>query len=251
MRKTATLLLIAGGALLLAAPAFAVNLLSETFSYANGNLVPNGGWATHSGTGTDIQVVSGAANGNMSNAPDDNRTFTSQPITAKTYVCFKCTIGAPSGTPSTNYFLHLKDATTTNFIAKVFVAPQGTSFAFGVSVISSTVPVVWPTALNYGQEYYVVLEYDPTAGFAGNALLWVNPVTESDTHITATSTSGSNQTVSAVALRQSNSITPAGSTLWTYTVDDLGVGTTFADACVSGPVPTTNSTWGHIKTLYR
>lgn len=43
------------------APSFGDILLTENFNYADGNLVPNGGWAAHSGAGANpVQVVSNA-----------------------------------------------------------------------------------------------------------------------------------------------------------------------------------------------
>src|SRR5262245_14426350 len=100
MRKTAISLFVLGiAAVAFAATASATVLLSEGFSYPNGNLAGNGTWLTHSGAGTDIQVVSGRANGNMANAPDDNASFAAQPTTAPTYACFEVTIPDPGGSP--------------------------------------------------------------------------------------------------------------------------------------------------------
>src|SRR5690349_3470245 len=130
-RATPVLLVLCGlGAtvMLSASSAFATTLLTEAFSYANGGLVAGSGgnWTTHSGTGTDIQVVSGHAAGDMASAPDDNRTFTAQTATSKTYACFTVNIPSVVGTPSTNYFAHFKDTGTINFAARVFVVPSGT-----------------------------------------------------------------------------------------------------------------------------
>jgi hypothetical protein len=41
------------------------------------------------------------------------------------------------------------------------------------------------------------------------------------------------------------------SVLWKCMVDDLGAGTTFHDVCSGGSVPTFDSTWGHVKNIYR
>lgn len=245
MRKVTTCLgLLVAAAAALAAPAMAVSLLSETFTYPDGNLVPNGGWANHSGVGTDIQVLSGVAVGDMNSAPDDNRTFAAQDTFSTTYACFNVRIPNPGGTPRTNYFAHLKDGTTTNFVARVFVAPQGTTFSFGLSVFSGTMAVQWATALNYDQWYTVVIRYNPATD---TATLWVNPVTELSTNITTTAAAPA-FSVSAFALRESNTGT---GTLWKYNVDNVGVGTTFDDACASGPTPTRGTTWGRLKSIYR
>jgi hypothetical protein len=248
MKKTATTLLAIGSlAALLATQASAASLLSETFTYPNGNLTPNGGWAIHSGSGIDIQVASGAAAGDMAQGPDDNRTFAAQ-SGVKVYYCFTATIADPGGSPSANYFIHLKDSGTSNFAARVFVVPQGATYSFGLAVAQATFQVQWPTALAYGQPYQVVVMYDPTTP-APTAKLWVAPNAEADPSIICTG--GSAQSISSIALRQSNTVTPAGSKIWKYTVDDIGVGLSFSDACIAGPTPTRGATWGSIKTIYR
>src|SRR5690242_15337678 len=72
-RATPALLALCGlgaAVVLSASSAFATTLLTEAFSYANGGLVASSGtWTTHSGAGTDIQVVSGHAAGDMTQAP--------------------------------------------------------------------------------------------------------------------------------------------------------------------------------------
>ncbi len=87
MRKTAIALLALGLAATLVSPAMAISFWSETFSYPDGGLAAGSGgnWAIHSGTGTDIQVASGVAVGDMATTPDDNRTFPAQDSLAKTY----------------------------------------------------------------------------------------------------------------------------------------------------------------------
>ena len=63
--------------------------------------------------------------------------------------------------------------------------------------------------------------------------------------------------VSGFGLRQSASASTlpaspsyAGTADWGFSVANLGVGTTFIDAC--GQItPAKTSTWGHVKSLYR
>jgi hypothetical protein len=261
MRKIAIALLALSLTAIAVAPAGAVGLFAETFTYANGNLVPNGSpaWATHSGTGTDIQVTSGVAVGNMANAPDDNRALSADQLgSAKTYMCFNAMI--PSATsPITNYFIHLKDTGSSNFVGRVYVMPLGNQFTFGLSVGTCNsaasppcFPAPWPHVLNYGQWYTVVVSYD---GTAASSELWVDPFVEADEKITMNTWSGTtsqgNVAVHAVALREAATAPGFSGNTWTYNVDNIGVGTTFNDACTSAPVPTLNSTWGRVKTLYR
>lgn len=250
MRKTAIMLLAFGLAATAAAPAMALSLLTDTFTYANGNLVPNGGWANHSGTGTDIQVTGAVAVGNMNNAPDDNRSFTVQDSMGSTYACFQCMIPAPAAGAlvRNNYFAHLKDGGTQNFLTRVFVAPVGASFTFGLSHFSSTMSNQWATTLNYGQWYTVVIKY---SGTARTSSLWVDPVNESSTSIVTTYAGGPGRSViSSFALRQSSA--GSGGTPFSYSVDNLSVATTFADlGCGSQGTPVRGSTWGQLKHTYR
>ena len=251
--KNATKLITAAlaiTALAAASPALAVSLMTETFTYPNGGLVAvsGGNWTNHSGAGTDITIASGVANGDEANAPDDNRTFAAQSATAKTYACFKVTIPTPTGAGPIGqaYFAHFKDTGTTIFNARVFVAPSGTTFTFGITAGSSTTPTLWTSALNYNQAYYVVIDYNAATGVAE---LWVDPTLETSAKVTSSLPAGSTGTlVSAFALREA-SLTAAAA--WKFSVDDLGVGTSFADACVSGPVPNVGTTWGRLKTIYR
>lgn len=244
MRKIATTTLAAACALVLtAAAASSAVLLTESFPYADGGLVAvsGGNWLNHSGAGTDIGVVSGHAFGNMANAPDDNRSFAAQTATAKTYACFLANIPTPAAAIATsNYFIHLKDTGTSNFAARVAVMPSGSTFTFGIGATSSTF-TAWPSALLFDTWYVVAISYDAASGMVE---LWVNPANELSPKVTA----GPGTTgflISSIAMRQS-----ATASLYTYLVDDIGVGTTFSDACGQA-TPTSGTTWGRIKTIYR
>jgi uncharacterized protein (DUF2147 family) len=246
--------------LVFAVPAMATSFWSESFSYANGNLalapsVSGGNWANHSGsTGIDIQVTSGVAVGSMTNTPDDNRAFPAQSATARTYACFGVMIPQPASAPVLNYFAHFKDSGTFNFGGRVYVAPSGNTFTFGLSVGScgtGCTVALWPSALNYGQWYTVAVMYDAAAG---SAQMWVDPSSESSPSITSNTWSGTtNQAgfqLSAFALRQSSSGIPSGTSNWGYNVDNIQVGTTFGDLCPS-PTPANATTWGRLKAIYR
>ncbi len=255
MRKTAIMLLAFGLAATAAAPAFAVSLMTETFTYANGNLalpvsVSGGNWANHSGVGTDIQVTGAVAVGNMNNAPDDNRSFTAQDSQSVVYACFQCMIPTMAAAPRNNYFAHLKDGGTSNFVTRVFVAPVAStsSFTFGLSHFSGTQSDQWATPLNYGQWYTVVIKYD---GPSKTSKLWVDPVNESSTSITTTYVSGPGRSIiSSFALRESTGGT--GGSPFIYNVDNISVATTFGDlGCGSQGTPARGTTWGKLKNIYR
>ncbi|HVP38222.1 MAG TPA: hypothetical protein VMS93_03455 [Candidatus Saccharimonadales bacterium] len=257
--KTAVTILIALAVLSLGAlSAHATVLMSEPFPYPNGNLgvapVATGSpWTCHSGSGSgDIQVTNHLAFGNMANFPDDNRTFTAQTATAKTYACFQVIIPVQSNAMVSNYFAHFKNAST-GFPSRVYAVPMGSTFTFGLSVNTCTslsCLVTWPTALQFGHMYNVAISYDAAAG---TSELWVDPATESSQKITITDTGQKSLLVSAFALRQSNQSAPVSGTpcAWTYVVDNISVGTSFTDACSGQPVPVHNSSWGSLKRIYR
>lgn len=242
MRK-ATLLLMALALLAFAAPAMSASFWSETFTYANGGLVAvsGGNWATHSGTGTDVQVTGGVANLDMLNAPDDNRTFPAQSATAKTYACMQVTVPTQAAAIVATYFAHFKDTGTLNFAGRLAVMPPAGSsgFRFGIGATTTTF-VPWGTDLNFGQTYTVAIMYDAAAG---SAKLWVDPLTEASTSVSSLGgTTGF--LLSAFAFRQSTN----GN--FKAMVDNIQVGDAFLSLCPS-PTPTNSSTWGRMKTLYR
>ena len=259
MRKTAIALLTLCLAAIVAAPAMATVLLTETFGYADGNLVPNGGWATFSGAATDIQVVSGRAVGFGPNANDDHVFFPVQPLTTKTYACFKVRIPAVTGAPKPIYFLALKDGGTTAFVSRVYVLPITGGFTFGLShsSTSTTVGVVpWSAStLTYDQDYNIVINYDPVAQ---SSTMWVDPTNESSPSVSITNTAIAALAVQTVMLRQSAtaSTLPAspaytGTADWGFSVDYIGVGTTFTDACYAGTIAVAPNTWTNVKALYK
>jgi len=243
--------LVAILALGLAFASFATNadagsLMSESFSYPDGGLVltSGGNWTNHSGTGTDIQVIGGAAVGIMSNFPDDNRLLSSaRSSTDKTYACFRLVIPTSAAPLVCNYFAHFMVSSTV-FRSKVFVTPSGGQFTLGLSVTANAsgsplappVPplgATWPTTLNYDQAYNVVISYNAVGGVSE---MWVDPINESSPSIVATDAAAASGALTAFGLRESNT----GGAAFQYIVDDLSVGTTFEDAC-GAPPPVTEA----------
>jgi hypothetical protein len=235
MRKVIVLLALG---LLAASSASAASFWTESFSYANGGLVAvaGGAWATHSGTGTDIQVLNGEAVITQTNAPDDNRTFPAATATAKTYACFKMKISGTQTTAGT-YFIHFKDTGTMNFAARlVAYLNDATTYKLGIGATSATV-TQWPSVLTKDTYYNVTMMYDAAAG---SAKLWVDAAVETDPSVTATGGS-TGFLLSALALRQASGYGIA-------TVDDITVGDTF---CPEPVVPTSSESWSSVKSQYR
>jgi len=258
MKRLATTLGLLSLAAVLAPPAFAVNLFSDGFSYANGNLVPNGGWANYSGANVDIQVASGRATGgaNPNNQNDDHRLFPVQPNNSKTYACFIANIPTFAGVPKAIYFAELKDAGAANLVSRVYVCnfPSG-GVTFGISHSSTSTTqglTRWTAPINFNQDYTLVINYDPVNK---SSTLWVNPTSELSPSVTDSNPAIAALAVQGFGLRQSNaaSALPAeftGTADWNWVVDNLGVGTSFDDACAR-PTPTSKATWGSVKAIYR
>jgi len=245
-----------------AAPALATTLLSEGFSYPNGNLVPNGGWANFSGAGTDIQIASGRAIVDHNSAPDDHILFPAQSTTSTTYACFDVIVPQPAGPPKPVYFAMLKDGGTSIFVSRVYVLPlSGGGITFGISNSSTSATVgvtAWTAPITPGTKYNLVINYNPVNK---SSTLWVNPASELSPSVTDTNAGASAVAVQGFGLRESSfaSTLPAtppyvtlGTTNIQVSVDNLGVGTTFNDACAQYlSTPATHSTWGQVKSIYR
>lgn len=270
MRKLAITFLALG--VFVASAAFAGNLVNDAFTYPNGNLAGNnpgapalGPWANYSGATTDIQVFAYYAQGIMNtsaNANDDAIPFTVQPITTPTYACFDVMIPCWGPTaPLCSYFAGLKDAGTSNLVARVYVVALGTTGGWTLALshysTSSTVGITpWSTtSLTCGTHYTVVIKFDPVAK---SSTMWVNPVNEASASVTDANSAAPSIPTSTFFLRQGGiSTIPTGqvynngTTIWNWLVDNLGVGTTFAEACYQAPVDANRSTWGQMKSLYR
>lgn len=228
------------------AMASASMLLLEQFNYPNGNLVGNGGWANHSGTGFFIQVVDGVAvlSQGSGSREDANVPFLVAPgATDKTYATMKVTVPSATTLGAGDYFAHFRSAGFA-FPARIYIAaPQsGGDFSFGLSATSTgTSPIVyWGSAGVFGQTYTIVFSYDAADG---STQMWVDPVTEASPSIISTG-GPLGDLINTFALRQGSAST---------SVQEIGgilVGTTFADV-VGGTVATENSTFGNVKALFR
>jgi len=241
-----------------AVPSMAASLVFDTFSYPDGGLTPNGGWANYSGAVQDIGVVSGHALVVPANANDDHILFAAQSTSVKTYACLDVTVQQFAGQPKPVYFAELKDAGAANLVSRLYVLPVAAGgWTFGISHSSTSASAgvtPWAATLSSGVKYHVVINYDPVAK---NSTLWVNPINEASTNVSNANAAIAALAVSGFGLRQSAaaSTLPAsppytGTADVNVEVDNLGVGNTFDDAC-NIPTPAQPQTWGGIKGLYR
>jgi hypothetical protein len=239
-------------------------IVSDHFGYANGNLVgavpvpplSPGGWYDHSGWGTKmiqvnyhtisvVQSTGGAA--------DDNLQFYASRTTYRdslsvTYAAFtlKVAPGSVMGTVR-DYFAHFRpwSVDSNNFVSRVTMGASGVGgdYLLGITPGGSgiTGDVTMATGLTFGRSYRIVIRYEPqtTGGTTGTSTLWVDPVNEASPSISATAVAGFGKKLASFAFRQS---APTGATI-TQVIDDLHVGTTFADVVPFTEVPTM-SQWG-------
>jgi hypothetical protein len=249
MRKITTLFLSLGLAVALTAPALAGDLLSETFTYADGALTANAAWTAHSGAGVKVIMVSlGKVTVQQSagSGEDVATPYAARSLTDKTYACFQLNVPTTGGFTGNTYFAHFKDATVSSFRTRTYIAPPqfGGNYTLAISNDGTGAQLLWGSDLTFGVDYTIVISYNAATG---DAELWVNPANEASTKITDSDTPGAALAVSTFALRQATPTTGSVNQI----IDNLGVGTTFDAACTSDPTPNRGSTWGQIKTLYR
>ena len=213
----------------LAVSANAAGLTFDNFDYPDGSLVPNGGWANHSGTVGDLLVSGGQAVAQHGTPSEDaNKSFA--PVGGVIYYGISFSVDdlghAYAGTDN-EYFAHFK--TGFNFSARLDIveAPDGGSFSVGIASDESTADATWPADLTYGTTYRAVVKYDQDAN---QAELWIDPLLETNPSVFGEDRPDPGDSVVTFALRQSDS-----SENETVRIDGLVVGTTFGD--VVAPVP--------------
>ncbi|CAN5435573.1 hypothetical protein BH09PLA1_BH09PLA1_03650 [soil metagenome] len=248
-RKAAIVLSAALSTLGLGAAAQAAPLLSDTFTYSDGPLetVSGGVWEINSGSGSKV-VSAGRFVIDDNTTSDYQRQFNAGATSTLVYSSFTLnmdTLDIPNSVGA--YFVAVagpKSGTTFSTLFRnrvgAFISGSEGAGKFTLAISSAggspniaTDYTAWGTALNLGTDYTIVIKYDASTG---ENRLWVNPTLESDTsvvNIGATSTTGLGS-----FLWRSNSSSIDGD----KTVDNLNVGTLFADVVGGGgptPEPTT------------
>ncbi len=237
MKRSTLLIPLALGLIFSATQVSAAIIASDNFDYPDGSLVPNGGWANHSGTAGDLQIVGGQAviqHGTPSE--DANLAFTG--VAGDIYFGLDFTVNASgqiSGTDN-EYFAHFKDDGF-GFAARLDIVAgnSGGDFSVGIASNDSTADAVWGTDLDFGVTYRAVVKYDQVTNIAQ---LWINALFSTDISITGDDQSDPGNTITQFALRQSDSDLNE-----TITVDNLIIGTTFEDVVVAAPVPVPAAIW--------
>lgn len=153
---------------------FSSNLLgmtviaTEDFTYADGSLVPNGGWANHSGNAGDLLVTSGAAVVQHGTPSEDANlnfgSYSSGTLTAS----FDIVVNDDTviGGGDYEYFAHFFTNGSFNFRSRLDVVPPtgAGDFTLGISSASSTAEATLASDFAYGSTVPVVLEFDLDSG---------------------------------------------------------------------------------------
>ncbi len=210
----------------LASSANAALFYNETFTYPDGNLVGNDGWAAHSGAGSmPVQVSGGAITLNHgAGSREDVNLDTGSVLGAggKWYAGFD--LNVPSGSGDV-YFAHFLESSSL-FNGRIWTAAptSGGDYTVGISE-GSSLSVTSASDLTYNTDYRIVVAYEFDTAIS---TLWVNPANEASTSV---SFDGSLSTAAfGFAFRQ------AGGS-FVQVVDNLAVATTFDEALTGVPEP--------------
>ncbi len=242
-------LLLTVSVLLIASVAVAAVIVSDTFSYADGSLVGNGMWASHSGTAGDFQVVAGQAVVTHGAPSEDVNLPFAATGGGDVFFSFDFSVddlGAPySGGTDFEYFAHFKDDGF-NFRGRMDIqAPNGAGdYTVGISSIGSTADVTYPLDMTYGMTYNVIVRYDQDANIAQ---MWIDASMDTDLSVTGLDEADPGTPITGFALRQSDSTMNE-----TIRVDNLVVSNDCADVFAGcGPVGVEEQTWGGVKSMFR
>ncbi|MDP7126243.1 MAG: lamin tail domain-containing protein, partial [Candidatus Marinimicrobia bacterium] len=195
-------------------------LISESFSYGDGNLIGNGTWARFSGTSGQIQISNGLITLTDSNTEDAKVTFTAQ-SSGTIYFGFDMQLTDPSSYSGSD-FEYFSGFGGSGFENRIDVAAlSGSGWRPGISNLSSTAEATWASDLNYATTYRIVVGLNIGTGVSD---LWIDPSSTSSTKITGTG-SQSVPNIAYFYFRQDNATPDI-----TMTVDNLSISTTFDHA---------------------
>jgi endonuclease/exonuclease/phosphatase family metal-dependent hydrolase len=205
-------------------------LLTESFNYPDGAIVGVAGspWVVHSGSAGDALVQSGKLEVFSSRSDDIDAPISGQPFATSSgailYASFTVNF---SGLPTSSgaYFAHLNAGS--NHRGVIFASTSGAiggTFRLGTANASSGSATSGQLTnnLSLNQNYFLVTRYNVGTGVS---TIWLNPSAESDLGVTGSDTA-SPVSISGFSFRQAGS---EGS----MTIDDLKVGTSFADVTSS------------------
>ncbi|NNF16545.1 MAG: hypothetical protein HKN70_07335, partial [Gammaproteobacteria bacterium] len=239
MKHITRLILISLGLMIASVQASAAILAFDNFDYADGSLVPNGGWATHSGTAGDL-LVSGGQVVVQHGTPSEDANIEFTGVAGDIYYGLDFTVNASGMIIGTDneYFAHFRVADSFDFSARLDVvsATSGGDFTVGIASDDSTADAIWGTDLDFGVTYRAVVKYDQVNNIA---TLWIDALFASDTSIVGDDRADPGDMVNSFALRQSDSDLNE-----TVLVDNLVIGSTFDDVVRgASPIPVPAAIW--------
>lgn len=233
MKKSLYLIVTIGVLVASSMTAFGQVIAFDNFDYPDGSLVPNGGWANHSGNAGDLLVASGRVVV-QHGVPSEDANLGFAPVSGFIYFGIDFTVpdlGSPYSGNDNEYFAHFREAF--NFSARLDVveAMGGGDFSVGIASDDSTADAIWATDLSYGTTYRAVVGYDQDANIAQ---LWIDASVFGDTSIFGDDKPDPGDSVVSFALRQSDS-----SMNEAVLVDGLVIGRRFDDVVNAVPEPAT------------
>jgi len=229
-----------------ASAASATVLFDSNFaSFSNGNLVGQGGWIQGNGASATLplQVASGRVlvpGGQTADNQDAVRGFTSVAVTGQSVV-FAATFTINSApTSNSSYLFAMLDNSSPTAFANARVAFKdagGGTYNLGIRTTGQGAnPFQFGGALNYGQEYTFIMQWDYLAG-ADTLTAYINPTSSipGSAYVAATNNTADPGGFTGAVISQFGSGT-------TQNVDaSIGhilVADSFADAYANIPAPT-------------
>lgn len=203
----------------------------DNFDYADGSLVPNGGWANHSGTAGDL-LVSGGQVMVQHGVPSEDANLAFAPVAGTVFYGIDFTVpdvGAPISGTDHEYFAHFREGFNFSGRIDIVAAPGGGDFSVGIASDESTADAIWATDLSYGVTYRAVVGYNQDTN---QAQLWIDASLSSDTSIFGEDRADPGDVVVSFGLRQSDSDLNE-----LIVIDGLVLGTTFEDVVSAVPTP--------------
>lgn len=216
-------------------------LVSDDFNRADGYLVDEVTWHSHSGLYGETQIIGNRMALSQDQSEDVNHWLDSAGTIFPAdggyvfYAGFVVNFSElPAGTGT--YFAHFKDDAI-SYAARVFATTNNAatgSFRLGITSNDGDVThaVLVPLALTLNTDYLVVIRLN--AG-TGESRLWVNPTAEDSGYVDATGLL-TGTAVQSFAFRQTGPPTTTAG-IGVLTVDDLKVGTAFTDVATNLPTP--------------
>jgi PEP-CTERM motif len=209
---------------------------NDSFTYPDGNLVGQGGWVQNGATATNpIQVASGHAV--IGPTGQDVLHTLSAPVThtdgSSVFAAFDLTLTA--GSAAGDYFF--------NYIAgggndeRVFAINSGAGYTLGLMSSTGDATTFGSTVLSLNTTYRVVITWNFVAGATNDTMsIYINPT---DPTNEGNNTAYLNYTWSAAGAAEPTSVASVnlrqGAAGPTQNLDNLFVGTTFADVAIPEP----------------